>query len=207
MKQAIIAFSVLAAASASAQLRISEICPQPAAVHPTTGEVIDQLDPNGKVSGWIELENTSATDSVDLSNYQIVRTHRGKKVKDKPYSPANPKNDGPSMLPSRTIGPGERVLVYTSDEYDNDEEVDGLGLIVKEYNSIIVLPSKVNPKRFPMIQLYDYTSDSGVVVDRFIIPVDLPKGYAFVPGPDSAGRTNYVERTVVSTSNVLERIQ
>ena len=27
-----------------------------------------------------------------------------------------------------------------------------------------------------MIQLYDYTSGSGVVVDRFIIPVDLPKG-------------------------------
>lgn len=212
MKRVLVMLPLLAVASASAQLRISEICPQPAAVHPTTGEVIDQLDPNGKVSGWIELENTSATESVDLANYQIVRTHRGKKVKDKPYSAANPKNDGPSMLPSRTVGPGERVLIYTSDEYDNDEEVDGLGLIVKEYEtqgggSIIVLPSKVNPKRYPMIQLYDYTSGSGVVVDRFIIPVDLPKGYAFVPGPDSAGRTNYVERTVVSTSNVLERTQ
>ena len=211
MKRALVIFPLLAVASASAQLRISEICPQPAAVHPTTGEVIDQLDPNGKVSGWIELENTSATESVDLANYQIVRTHRGKKVKDKPYSPSNPKNDGTSMLPSRTIGPGERVLVYTSDEYDNDEEVDGIGLIVKEYDSpsgkMIVLPSKVNPKRFPMIQLYDYTSGTGVVVDRFIIPVDLTKGYSFVPGPDSAGRTNYVERTVVSTSNVLQRAQ
>ncbi len=212
MKRILATVSVLASLGAFAQLRISEICPQPATVHPTTGEVIDQLDPNGKVSGWIELENTSATESVDLANYQIVRTHRGKKVKDKPYSPANPKNDGTSMLPSRAIGPGERVIVYTSDEYDNDEEVDGLGLIVKEYEtpgggSMIVLPSKVNPKRFPMIQLYDYTSGSGVVVDRFIIPVDLPKGCSFVPGPDSAGRTNYVERTVVSTSNVLERTQ
>ncbi len=207
MKRVLVMLPLLAVASASAQLRISEICPQPATTHPSTHEVIDQLDPNGKVSGWIELENISATESVDLANYQIVRTHRGKKIKDKPYSPANPKNDGPSMLPSRTVGPGERVLIYTSDEYDNDEEVDGLGLIVKEYNSIIVLPSKVNPKRFPMIQLYDYTSGSGVVVDRFIIPVDLPKGYAFVPGPDSAGRTNYVERIVVSTSNVLERTQ
>ena len=121
MKQALALFPLLVAASASAQLRISEICPQPAAVHPSTHEVIDQLDPNGKVSGWIELENTSATESVDLANYQIVRTHRGKKVKDKPYSPANPKNDGPSMLPSRTVGPGERVLIYTSDEYDNDD--------------------------------------------------------------------------------------
>ena len=212
MKQALALFPLLVAASASAQLRISEICPQPAAVHPTTGEVIDQLDPNGKVSGWIELENTSATESVDLANYQIVRTHRGKKVKDKPYSLANQNNDGPSMLPSRTIGPGGRVLVYTSDSYDNDEEVDGIGLIVKEYEtpgggSMIVLPSKVNPKRFPMIQLYDYTSGTGVVVDRFIIPVDLPKGYSFVPGPDSAGRTNYVERTVVSTESVFSQTQ
>ena len=197
---------------AAAQLRITEVCPQPATEHPSTHEVIDALDPNGKVSGWIELENTSATDTVDLANYQIVRTHRGKKVKDKPYSPDNTKNDGPSMLPSRQIGPGERVLVYTSDEYDNDEEVDGLGLIVKEYEtpgggSMIVLPSKVNPKRFPMIQLYDYTSGSGVVVDRFLIPVDLPKGYSFVPGPDSIGRTNYVPRVVVSASNVFERAQ
>lgn len=212
MKRVLVMLPLLAVASASAQLRISEICPQPATEHPSTHEVIDQLDPNGKVSGWIELENTSATESIDLANYQIVRTHRGKKVKDKPYSSSNPKNEGTSMLPSRTIGPGERVLIYTSDEYDNDEEVDGLGLIVKEYEtpgggSMIVLPSKVNPKRFPMIQLYDYTSGSGVVVDRFIIPVDLAKGYSFVPGPDSAGRTNYVERIVASTSNVLERTQ
>ena len=204
--------SVFAAIPAAAQLRITEICPQPATTHQTTGEVIDQLDPNGKVSGWIELENTSATDTVDLANYQLVRTHRGKKVKDKPYSPDNQDNDGSSMLPSRQILPGQRVLVYTSDEYDNDEEVDGLGLIVKEYEtpgggSMIVLPSKVNPKRYPMIQLYDYTSGSGVVVDRFLIPVDLPKGYSFVPGPDSIGRTNYVPRTVVSTSNVLSRTQ
>ena len=202
----------LAAVPAAAQLRITEICPQPATEHPSTHEVIDALDPNGKVSGWIELENTSATETVDLANYQIVRTHRGKKVKDKPYSTSNTKNDGPSMLPSRQIAPGERVLVYTSDEYDNDEEVDGLGLIVKEYEtpgggSMIVLPSKVNPKRFPMIQLYDYTSGSGVVVDRFLIPVDLPKGCSFVPGPDSIGRTNYVPRVVVSASNVFERAQ
>ena len=205
-------FLAVFAAPASAQLRITEICPQPATEHPSTHEVIDQLDPNGKVSGWIELENTSATDTVDLANYQLVRTHRGKKVKDKPYSPENTKNDGTSMLPSRQILPGERVLVYTSDEYDNDEEVDGLGLIVKEYEtpgggSMIVLPSKVNPKRYPMIQLYDYTSGKGVVVDRFLIPVDLPKGCSFVPGPDSIGRTNYVPREVVFTSNVLSRTQ
>ena len=131
MKKSIFLLLSVAALPAAAQLRITEICPQPAAEHPSTHEVIDALDPNGKVSGWIELENTSATETVDLANYQIVRTHRGKKVKDKPYSASSPKNDGPSMLPSRQIGPGERVLVYTSDEYDNDEEVDGLGLIVK----------------------------------------------------------------------------
>ena len=212
MKKSTLLLLSVAALPAAAQLRITEICPQPATEHPSTHEVIDALDPNGKVSGWIELENTSATETVDLANYQIVRTHRGKKVKDKPYSASSPKNDGPSMLPSRQIAPGERVLVYTSDEYDNDEEVDGLGLIVKEYEtpgggSMIVLPSKVNPKRYPMIQLYDYTSGKGVVVDRFLIPVDLPKGYSFVPGPDSIGRTNYVPRTVVSTSNVLSRTQ
>ena len=115
MKRVLMMLPLLAVASASAQLRISEICPQPATTHPSTHEVIDQLDPNGKVSGWIELENISATDSVDLANYQIVRTHRGKKVKDKPYSVLAPGNDGTSLLPARSIGPGERVLVYTSD--------------------------------------------------------------------------------------------
>ena len=137
MKRTIIALLLLAAVSASAQLRISEICPQPATKHPTTQEVIDQLDPNGKVSGWIELENISATDSVDLANYQIVRTHRGKKVKDKPYSVENPTNEGTSKLPSRQIGPGERVLIYTSDEYDNDEEVDGIGLTAHYTDNIL----------------------------------------------------------------------
>ena len=72
MKRTIIALLLLAAVSASAQLRISEICPQPATTHPTTHEVIDALDPNGKVSGWIELENVSPTETVYLDNYQIV---------------------------------------------------------------------------------------------------------------------------------------
>ena len=214
MKRVFMILPLLVAATASAQLRISEICPQPATKHPTTGEIIDQLDPNGKVSGWIELENTSATETVDLANYQIIRTHRGKKIKKDAWNPAwtkadhKPSDYGTSKLPSRSVGPGERVLVYTSDEYDNDEEVNGIGLVVQQYDSILVMPSKVNPKRYPLIQLYDYTSNAtGELVDWFIIPVDLPKGCAFVPGPDSAERTNYVERTVVTTSNVLERTQ
>ena len=149
MKCAFMILPLLVAASASAQLRISEICPQPATTHPTTGEVIDQLDPNGKVSGWIELENTSATETVDLANYQIVRTHRGKKIKKDAWDPAwttadhSPGDYGTSKLPSRSVGPGERVLVYTSDEYDNDEEVNGIGLVVQQYGSLLVMPSKV----------------------------------------------------------------
>ena len=66
-----ILLAAFAALPAAAQLRISEICPQPATTHPSTGEVVDQLDPNGKVAGWIELENTSATETVDLGNYPI----------------------------------------------------------------------------------------------------------------------------------------
>ena len=46
----------LAALPAAAQLRITEVCPQPATEHPSTHEVIDALDPNGKVSGWIEFK-------------------------------------------------------------------------------------------------------------------------------------------------------
>ena len=118
-----ILLAAFAALPAAAQLRISEICPQPATTHPSTGEVVDQLDPNGKVAGWIELENTSATETVDLGNYQIIRTHRGKKIKKNAWDPAwttadhDPDDYGTSMLPSRQIGPGERVLVYTSDAY------------------------------------------------------------------------------------------
>ena len=72
MKTRLFILAAFTALPAAAQLRITEICPQPATTHPTTHETIDQLDPNGKVSGWIELENTSATDTVDLGNYQIA---------------------------------------------------------------------------------------------------------------------------------------
>ena len=130
MKTRLLVLAAFAALPAAAQLRISEICPQPATTNASTGEIIDRLDPNGKVSGWIELENTSATETVDLANYQIVRTHRGKKIKKDAWDPAwttadhSPGDYGTSKLPSRSVGPGERVLVYTSDEYDNDEEAN-----------------------------------------------------------------------------------
>ena len=57
------------AASLFATLRITEICPRP-----------DALDPNGKEAGWIELTNTSTTETVNLKNFALIRWNRGKEA-------------------------------------------------------------------------------------------------------------------------------
>ena len=81
---------LLAAGSLWAQLRISEICPEPRG-----------LDPNGKESGWIELVNTGDT-VVDLKDYKIAAFKRGKKL--------DLSDTVIAYMSPREVGPGDRTL-------------------------------------------------------------------------------------------------
>ena len=133
----------LVISAAADGLRISEICPRP-----------DALDPNGMESGWIELYNDSDA-SVNLADYEIVRVNRGKELK-----------QAGKPLASRTVGPREYTVVYTSEAYDNA----GTGVTTVYDNDVMVYPNKVSPKKFPMVVLYRGSQ----VVDKFVVPVDIP---------------------------------
>ena len=171
------ASTLLFSASLHASLRITEICPRP-----------DDPDPNGKEAGWIELTNTSETESVNLKDYALIRWNRGKEDKKK----------NRRVLCDRELGPGERTLVYTSEAYPN--YWDGEKVAVYD-NDVMVFPSKVNPKKFPNVALYRVDADgkddvnTGKVdekdkpiyvkatkVETFIVPVDLPDDQSFGPG-------------------------
>ncbi|MBP5284484.1 MAG: lamin tail domain-containing protein [Kiritimatiellae bacterium] len=144
---------------ATGDLRICEVCPRP-----------DGTDPNGKVSGWIELVNRGESD-VDLADYEIVRKNRGKEAK---------AGKAKLNLKPRTVRPGERVLVYTSEEYDNCEDLGGDGTVKVYGDGVMVYPAKVNPKKFPYLQLYRGT-DSKTLVDELVVPVDIKDGWSVVP--------------------------
>ena len=147
------------AASLFATLRITEICPRP-----------DALDPNGKEAGWIELTNTSATDTVNLKDFALIRWNRGKENKKK----------NRRILCDRELGPGERTLVYTSEAYPN--YWDGEKVEVYE-NDVMVFPSKVNPKKFPNVALYRVKDgEPKDILQTLIVPVDLPDNQSFGPG-------------------------
>ena len=150
------ASTLLFSASLHASLRITEICPRP-----------DALDPNGKEAGWIELTNTSETETVNLKDYALIRWNRGKEDKKK----------NRRVLCDRELGPGERTLVYTSEAYPN--YWDGEKVTVYD-NDVMVFPSKVNPKKFPNVALY--RADQTTLVQTFIVPVDLPDDQSFGPG-------------------------
>lgn len=154
--------SVLGATMATslfATLRITEICPRP-----------DALDPNGKEAGWIELTNTSATDTVNLKDFALIRWNRGKEDKKK----------NRRILCDRELGPGERTLVYTSEAYPN--YWDGEKVAVYE-NDVMVFPSKVNPKKFPNVALYRVKDgEPKDILQTLIVPVDLPDNQSFGPG-------------------------
>ena len=144
------------ATSLFATLRITEICPRP-----------DALDPNGKEAGWIELTNTSATETVNLKDFALIRWNRGKEDKKK----------NRRILYDRELGPGERTLVYTSEAYPN--YWDGEYVAVYD-NDVMVFPSKVNPKKFPNVALY--RADQKTLLQTLIVPVDLPDDQSFGPG-------------------------
>lgn len=148
----------------AAQLRITEICPRP-----------EVLDPNGRESGWIELTNTSETETVSLADYSLIRWNRGK----------TDKKGNRKALPAGSLAPGERLLVYASEAYDNADDLGG-DEGIRAYPSvnggeIIVFPFKINPKKWPNVRLYK----GNAVVDTFAVPVDIADGKSFAPGQDT----------------------
>ncbi len=149
----LLAVSVLAILPLCAELRITEICPRP-----------EETDPNGKVSGWVELFNDGA-ESVDLGEYELQRFNLGKKASDGKFS----------NLPSAQLAPGEYKIVYTSEEYDNAEDMGGDGFTAKTYDGLVVVPFKVNPKKFPMVRLLKGED----VLQTEYVPVDLKDGYSY----------------------------
>ena len=165
------------------KLRISEICPKPqmeVAVGYTTVDApkqTDAVDPNGAVAGWIELVN-EGTDPVNLAQYELQVFNRGKKASAGKFT----------NLPNRQLAPGERVLVYTTKDYCKggrfstafmDEDAaraftagEAPGIVADE----IVLSTKVNPKKFPMVRLLKGEE----IVDTVIVPCDLPDNASVV---------------------------
>lgn len=138
-----------------ADIQMTEICPRP-----------DALDPNGKEGGWIELTNVGE-ETDNLSNYALIRWNRGKENKKKKRL----------VLCDRELAPGERTLVYTSEAYENYWDS---GKVEVYDNDVMVYPSKVNPKKFPNVALYE--SDQETLVQTFIVPVDLEDDKSFGPG-------------------------
>ncbi|MBR5591620.1 MAG: CotH kinase family protein [Kiritimatiellae bacterium] len=158
------------AASLFATLRITEICPRP-----------DKLDPNGKEAGWIELTNTSATETVNLKDFALIRWNRGKEDKKK----------NRRILCGRELGPGERTLVYTSEAYPNYWDGEKVAVFGPENDpngegyqkEVMVFPSKVNPKKFPNVALYRLKDgEPKEILQTLIVPVDLPDNQSFGPG-------------------------
>lgn len=137
------------AASASAELVITEICAR------CQSEVPAQKD-----LGWIELYN-NGTEPVNLANYKLVRTNRGK-------APAPAKI---SALLDRTVAPAAYTVVYTSEMFANGESKTVASYTYGNYGEIMVLPQKVNQKKYPMVQLYRAADDT--LLQTVVVPVDL----------------------------------
>ena len=175
MKKALTLIGLLLAGGwAMGQLRITEICPRPT-----------EADPNGKTSGWIELTNTSETESVNLSDYALIRFNRGNKDSSKKRL----------ALLSQVVAPGERVVVYTSEAYANFKDIGGSGK-VELFGELMVYPNKVNPKKYPTVRLHKGSE----IVDTFEVPVDLADGKSFAPGSLATGALTTVTREVVGSS-------
>ena len=161
-----------------AVLHISEICPKPAA-----------LDPNGVEAGWIEIHNTSDTFAANLSDYSLTTANRGSEIK------------AAAALPDVLVRPGEYKVIYTTKEYPKEGVNDGSTPFIT--NGIIVAQLKINPKKFPIVQL----RKGKEVVDSFTIPVDLPDNSSFAPaggvwGDYSGATVEPVEKVVESATEI-----
>ncbi len=138
------------AASASADLEITEICAR-----------CQSKVPAQKDLGWVELYN-NGTEAVNLANYKLLRTNRGKAP-----APANI-----SALCDRTVEPGAYTVVYTSEMFANGAAATEVASYTYgNYGEIMVLPQKVNQKKYPMVQLYKAADDT--LLQTVVVPVDL----------------------------------
>ena len=169
----------------SGGLRISEICPKPQRKREPAAKyepdaTVDDVDPNGVPSGWVELVNAGET-PVDIGEYELQRFNRGKKASAGKFA----------NLPSRTLAPGKRVVIWTNEGY-----IDGGDLVfaepkmtadeVKEIDGAIIFPGKVSAKKFPMVRLLKGKD----VIDTVIVPADTPDGCSIVVrDPDEDGAT------------------
>ncbi len=180
---AIPALALAAGASARAEnasasgLHISEICPKP-----------DARDPNGVEAGWIEIHNTSTT-AANLGDYSLTTANRGGEIK------------AAAALPDVTIPAGGYKIVYTTKEYPKEGINDGSTPFIT--NGAIVAQLKINPKKYPIVQL----RKGKAVVDSFIIPVDLPDNTSFAPaggiwGDYSGAMVEPAEATVEAATEV-----
>ena len=180
---AIPALALAAGAAAQAEdveascLHISEICPKP-----------DARDPNGVEAGWIELRNTGTT-AANLGDYSLTTANRGSEIK------------AAAALPAVTIPAGGYRIVYTTKEYPKEGGNDGSTPFIT--NGIIVAQLKINPKKFPVVQL----RKGKEVVDSFTIPVDLPDNASFAPaggiwGDYSGATVEPAEATVEAATEV-----
>ena len=149
----LLAAAISAALPLAAALRITEICPRP-----------EEADPNGRESGWVELFNDGDA-AVDLGEYELQRFNLGKKASAGKFS----------NLPAVSLAPGEYFIVYTSEEYDNAEDLGGDGFTAGTYDGLVVVPFKVNPKKFPMVRLLR----GKTVLQTECVPVDLKDGYSY----------------------------
>ena len=161
-----------------AVLHISEICPKPTA-----------RDPNGVEAGWIEIHNTSDTFAANLSDYSLTTANRGGEIK------------AAAALPDVTIPAGGYKIVYTTKEYPKEGINDGSTPFIT--NGAIVAQLKINPKKYPIVQL----RKGKAVVDSFIIPVDLPDNTSFAPaggiwGDYSGAMVEPAEATVEAATEV-----
>ncbi len=172
--------AILAALPLAAELRITEICPRP-----------ETQDPNGKESGWVELYN-GGDESVDLGDYELQRFNLGKKASAGKFS----------NLPATTLAPGEYFVVYTSEEYDNAEDMGGDGITAAVYEGLTVVPFKVNPKKFPMVRLLK----GDTVLQTEYVPVDLKDDWSYcsrlVMPHATKGAENDVTDTVAYGPNI-----
>lgn len=145
-------------AAMPAALVISEVCArcQPKAV------------PASKDLGWIEFYNGS-NETVNLGDYKLLVLNRGKKI-----------DVAKNILPLADceIAPGGYALVYTSETFGNaavaevEDTFAGRG-------TITVYPKKINPKKYPFVQLFR----GDELVQTVVVPVDLAdeKSYTTVP--------------------------
>lgn len=179
----LLVFSMFACAAAQAEnasasgLHISEICPKP-----------DARDPNGVEAGWIELRNTGTT-AANLGDYSLTTANRGSSIKDA------------AALPDVTIPAGGYKIVYTTKEYPKEGINDGSTPFIT--NGAIVAQLKINPKKYPIVQL----RKGKAVVDSFIIPVDLPDNTSFAPaggiwGDYSGATVEPAEATVEAATEI-----